>query len=218
MKQPAPPARLVASGEIPPGQATAIPVAAGEYLRIVNHLGQQVLDTWAHVAGDPGEVLSMEHCRDVLYKLFFEPGDVLITQKRRPLFQITTDTSPGRHDTLCAACDARSYAALGLGDDHPNCSANYRRLLGEDRAVPCPWNLFMDIPVAPDGRLSDRPSAARPGDYVELRALTDLVVVCSPCPQELIPISGVGRPVRGVLWQRLQADGDGYAGITSQQV
>jgi uncharacterized protein YcgI (DUF1989 family) len=205
----APPACLVASGEISPGRATAIALMPGERLRIVNHLGQQVLDTWAHVDGDLTEVLSMEHCRDKLYKLFFEVGDVLISNRRRPLFEITADTSPGRHDTLCAACDARSYAALGLGDDHPNCSANYRRLLGEAVAVPCPWNLFMDIPVAPDGRLSDRPSAARPGDYVELRALTDLVVVCSPCPQELIPISGVGRPVRGVLWQRLHTGGEG---------
>jgi len=54
----------------------------------------------------------------------------------------------------------------------------------------------MDITVAADGSLSDRPSAARPGDYVEIEALADVWVVCSPCPQAAIPISGVGRPPR----------------------
>ena len=73
--------------------------------------------------------------------------------------------------------------------------------------VPCPWNLFMDIPVAPDGRLSDRPSAARPGDYVELMALADVTIACSPCSQAEIPISGIGRPPRGVRWARFDPGG-----------
>ena len=51
--------------------------------------------------------------------------------------------------------------------------------------------------------MSDRPSSARPGDYVELKALTHITLVCSPCPQSGIPISGVGRAPRGVRWVRL---------------
>jgi uncharacterized protein len=199
-------------GDIPQGAATAIDVAAGQRIQIVNHLGQQVVDTWIFVQGDFREYLSMEHCRDRLYKLFFEPGDVLVSNLRRPLARITADTSPGRHDTLCSACDARSYAEQGQGDHHPNCRDNFLRLLAArgiaDAVVPCPWNLFMDIPVGDEGRLSDRPSSAAAGDFVELEALADIVVVCSPCPQDEIPISGVGRPVRGVRWRLVRDDGD----------
>lgn len=198
---------MISEGDIPQGEATAIDIPAGARVRIINHLGQQVIDTWICVTGDFREYLSMEHCRDGLYKLFFEPGDILVSNLRRPLARITRDTSPGRHDTLCAACDSRSYAAQGQGAHHPNCRDNYLRLLAArgigDPIVPCPWNLFMDIPVDSQGHLSDRPSAARPGDFVELEALTAITLICSPCPQGQIPISGIDRPVRGARWCRL---------------
>jgi hypothetical protein len=84
-----------ASGDIPQLQATAIRIKPDERLRIVNHLGQQVLDTWIFAADAPYEFMSMEHCRDQLYKLFFEVGDELISNRRRPLARISADTSPG---------------------------------------------------------------------------------------------------------------------------
>lgn len=198
---------IAGQGEIPIGRATIVDVKPGQRIRIVNHLGQQVADTWVLVPGKTDEFLSMEHCRGKLYKLFFEPGDVLISNLRRPMARISADTSPGRHDTLCSSCDSGSYEEYGQGSGHPNCRANYIAALSERHmapaVVPCPWNLFMDIRVTPDGRLSDRPSAARPGAYVELEALTDISVICSPCPQEKIPISGLGRPPRGLRWELL---------------
>jgi uncharacterized protein YcgI (DUF1989 family) len=197
-------------GEIPQGRATMVDLDRGQRLRIVNHLGQQVVDSWVFLRGRADEYLSMEHCRGKLYKLFFAPGDVLISNLRRPLVEVTADTSPGRHDTLCSACDEGSYREYGQGPNHPNCRANILSAFSERGltlpTVPCPWNLFMEIPVGPDGRLSDRPSEARPGDYVELAALADVTVVCSPCAQAGIPISGVGRAPRGVRWARFEAD------------
>jgi len=112
-------------GEIPIGGATIMEVAGDQRLRIINHLGQQVVDTWVFPAGRGDEFLSMEHCRGRLYKLFFEPGDALISNLRRPLVRITADTSPGRHDTLCSSCDSGSYEEYGQGTDHPNCRANF---------------------------------------------------------------------------------------------
>jgi uncharacterized protein YcgI (DUF1989 family) len=195
------------SGEIPPGVATAIDVAAGQRVRIINSFGQQVVDTWVFAGGNFFEYLSMEHCRGRLYKLFFEPGDVLISNQRRPILRIAHDSSPGKHDTLCSACDSGSYAEQGQGPRHPNCRDNLLRLFQargvEAAVVPCPWNLFMDIRVGENGRLSDRPSSAEPGDYIELEALASILLVCSPCPQEQIPISGIGRPVRSVRFELL---------------
>lgn len=194
-------------GEIPQGRATMIDFDRGQRLRIINHLGQQVVDTWVFARGAGTEFLSMEHNRGKLYKLFFEPGDTLISNLRRPLVEIVADTSPGRHDTLCSSCDSGSYEEYGQGKNHPNCRANIVNAFA-DRGmplpvVPCPWNLFMDIPVTAAGALSDRPSSAKAGDYVELRALCDITLVCSPCPQAGIPISGTGRKPRSVRWARI---------------
>ena len=117
-------ASLAEEGDMPQGRANMVEVDAGQRVRIVNHLGQQVVDTWVFARGSASEFLSMEHNRGKLYKLFFEPGDVLISNLRRPLVEITADTSPGHHDTLCSSCDAGSYEEYGQGKNHPNCRAN----------------------------------------------------------------------------------------------
>ena len=41
-----------------------------------------------------------------------------------------------------------------------------------------------------DYALADEASAAAPGDYVELEALEDLILVCSACPSQVGQISG----------------------------
>ncbi len=57
---------------------------------------------------------------------------------------------------------------------------------------PQPINLFMNIPVHEGGTLGWEPARSRPGDYVELRAEMELIVVLSSCPQDLVPISDGG--------------------------
>ena len=42
----------------------------------------------------------------------------------------------------------------------------------------------------PDYTLADEASAAAAGDYVELEALEDLILVCSACPSRVGRISG----------------------------
>ena len=56
--------------------------------------------------------------------------------------------------------------------------------------TPSPWNLFMNIPVAPDGSIRFLPPVSRPGSGITLRAEMDLVLVFSACPQDMIPING----------------------------
>ena len=60
-------------------------------------------------------------------------------------------------------------------------------------SIPCPWNLFEHAVVRPDGSLMDEPASATAGDYVEIRAETDVVLVCSACPSTVGDIS-LGTP------------------------
>ena len=50
--------------------------------------------------------------------------DALITNRRRVIMVIEEDTSPGRHDTLIAACDDDRYGLLGCTEYHDNCTDN----------------------------------------------------------------------------------------------
>ena len=175
------------------GAGRAFRLSAGMTLCLRNTHGCQVVDTWALSPGGD-EWLSMEHTRTSLTRLTPQAGDALYSNLRRPLLRLLEDTSPGVHDTLIAACDAERYRQLGGDPSHANCCENFRVALAEvglaHEPVPAPLNLFMDIPWAPDGTLAFRPSPARPGDLVTLRAERDAVVVLSACPMDLNPING----------------------------
>jgi len=60
---------------IPERAGTATRLAAGQSVRVVNTHGQQVVDTWAFVAADPGEFMSMEHSRAAFRKANPVVGD-----------------------------------------------------------------------------------------------------------------------------------------------
>jgi uncharacterized protein YcgI (DUF1989 family) len=177
-------------------EGIAVPLRAGEQLRIINLHGGQVVDTWALARGDVREYLSMHHTRTSLGKLVPAVGDHLFSSCRRPLLTVTEDTSPGVHDTLIAACDRERYAQLGAEGYHANCADNFRRALSlrgiEPGGVPAPLNLFMNIAWHADGRLEFLPSPAQAGDHVTLAAVTDVTVVLSACPMDLNPINTGG--------------------------
>jgi uncharacterized protein len=177
-------------------QGIAVPLRAGQRLRIINAHGGQVVDTWALARADVREYLSMEHTRTSLGKLRPAAGDHLYSSCRRPLLTIVEDTSPGVHDTLIAACDRERYAQLGADGYHANCADNFRRALSlrgiEPDRVPAPLNLFMNIAWDADGRLEFLPSPARAGDYVTVAAQAEVTIVLSACPMDLNPINTGG--------------------------
>ena len=179
---------------IPARQGRAVFLDQGSHIKVINTHGQQVIDTWAFNRADPTEFMSMEHSRTALGRIFAGVGDRLVTNRRRPILTLVEDTSPGRHDTLLAACDRYRYELLGCAEYHDNCTDNLAVALGDlgltRPETPSPWNLFMNIPVSGDGSLSFEPPLSRAGDYVLLRAEIDCVVAFSACPQDLVPING----------------------------
>jgi uncharacterized protein YcgI (DUF1989 family) len=182
---------------LPARSGRAVRMRAGQSIRIINTHGRQVVDSWAFVAGDLGEFLSMEHLRAALDRITPRPGDSLVTNRRRPILTLVEDTSPGIHDTLIAACDIYRYQGLGVRGYHDNCADNLRAGLAAlglvPPEVPSPLNLWMNIPVAPDGAIQWLPTVARPGDYVVLRAELDCILALSACPQDIVCINA-GAP------------------------
>ena len=179
---------------IPARRGRAALVAQGQFVKVINTHGQQVVDTWAFRREDLTEFMSMEHSRTSIGRTMPVLGQSMVTNHRRPILTLMEDTSGGVHDTLLAACDRYRYELLGCTEYHDNCTDNLATALAElglsPPETPSPWNLFMNIPVKPDGSLGIEPPVCGAGDYVLLRAEMDCVVAFSACPQDLVPING----------------------------
>ncbi|MCB1741883.1 MAG: urea carboxylase-associated family protein, partial [Gammaproteobacteria bacterium] len=182
---------------IPARRALAFEVKKGKHIKIINRHGTQVVDCWAFNADNTAEFMSMEHCRVSLGRYRPRPGDDLITNARRPILRFVTDTSPGVHDTLMAACDRYRYELLGCTEYHRNCTDNlWEAMVAAGYKLsetPCPFNLWQNTPVLEDGSIEQRPTLSRPGDHVVFRAHMDVVVCLSCCPQDIVQINS-GKP------------------------
>ena len=184
---------------IPARSGRAVEVKKGQFIRIINTLGKQVVDTWAFNASDVTEYMSMSHSRASTLHISPLVGDTLVTNLRNPILTLEEDTTPGVHDTLIAACDKARYRQLGVTGHHDNCSDNLRNaLLSVGRVIPLntpdPLNLFMNIPVSEKGDLAFESPTSAKGQYVRFRAETDCIVAMSACPQDLVKVNDM-QPV-----------------------
>lgn len=183
---------------IPARQGRGVRLKAGQSIKVINTHGHQVVDFWAFCDPNVAEYLSNEHTRPTLEHCFPKAGQDLYTNKRRPILHFVEDTSPGIHDMLMAACDNERYGLLGCTEYHDNCTDNLHQGMMEVRVfqheTPSPFNLWMNIPIAPDGSLGWKPPASQPGDYVVFKAAMDCICAMSACPQDILPINA-GNPV-----------------------
>ena len=183
--------------KIPARCGAATHLQKGQTVKIINTHGSQVVDFWAFNADHPGEFMSMEHCRVWLGHYRPKPGDVLITNQRRNFLRFLEDTSPGVHDTMMAACDRFRYEQLGCTDYHDNCTDNLWEALAAVRfkptETPCPFNLWQNTPVDSNGSIEQLRTVSKRGDFVLFKALMDVVLCFSACPQDIVQINS-GRP------------------------
>jgi uncharacterized protein YcgI (DUF1989 family) len=101
------------------------------------------------------------------------------------MLTIVEDTA-GRHDFLLTPCSEATFRHFYPDQPvHRGCFGNLAEALapygvGPDM-IPCAFNLFMNVQVGADGRLSVEPPISRAGDHVVLRAEMDLVVGLTAC-------------------------------------
>jgi aminomethyltransferase len=180
---------------IPGATATAYRVAAGDYIQIVDVAGKQCSDFIAFDAAGlaAGEEWGIDATvtRTLMGHTMPVPGlhGKYFDARLRPLLEIVRDTV-GRHDAFLLACTAKYYADMGY-PGHANCSDNFNRAIAPHGVAPrAGWpalNFFYNTFVQADGRIGFDEPWSRPGDYVLLRALTDLVCASSSCADDIDP-------------------------------
>ena len=134
---------------IPPCSARAVEIDTGDLLEIVDPEGRQVCDLVAFHSDDQREYLSSGRSLDYASKLWLTTGDVLYSNRSRPMFDIVED-SVGRHDFTLTPCSRDTFRILyGDTDPRPGCEGNLVQALspwrvGRDR-IPIAFNVFMHV-------------------------------------------------------------------------
>ncbi len=178
--------------------AKAYFVRAGEYIQIIDVEGRQCTDFQAFSARklDKGLDLAMDATvtRTLLGRSYPQPGlpSKAFDRDFEPLVEILQDTV-GRHDAFATACNSRYYDDMGY-PGHINCTDNFNHALEPYGVKPRKgWealNFFYNTRVDDHNQLYLDEPWTRPGDYVLMRALTDLVCVSSSCPDDIDPANG----------------------------
>ena len=196
---PDPLGRVIDEFRIDRATARAYQLRKGQFVQIIDVEGQQCSDFMAMRASalDAGveRYIDSTVSRTMSRSAYPLPGltDKFFDQDIRPLLQVRQDTV-GRHDTFALACTARGYEERGF-PGHINCSDNISDVFepfGIERRRAWPainfffnsWIDWQDHVIAADEAWS------RPGDYVCMQAMTDLVCVSTACPDDVDPING----------------------------
>lgn len=198
LQAPAPLAEPLLDVNIEPGNAHAFEVKAGQYIQILDVQGRECSDFQAMSARALDKGLERDidptTTRSLGGSLYPAPGiySKYYSSDQEPMVEIVQDTC-GRHDTFGLACTARYYEDLGY-PGHRNCTDNMNRQLqhfgirprGGWPAINFFFNTLLDDSNA---ILMDDPWS-RPGDYVLLRALSDLVCIATACPCDVDAANG----------------------------
>ena len=173
--------------------AAAYFVRAGEFIQVIDVSGRQCTDFQAFAARklDRGQNLGLDSTvtRTLLGRSYPAPGlpSKAFDREFEPLIEIVQDTV-GRHDAFATACNARYYEDMGY-PGHVNCTDNFNRALAPYGIAPRRgWealNYFYNTSIDAQNQLYLDEPWSRPGDYVLMRALTDIVCVSSACPDDI---------------------------------
>lgn len=171
--------------EIPPRTGVAFPLARGEVLRVIDPQGTQVSDLLAFAAADVREVVSNGRTFDYEETTRLTTGNRLWSNRSNVMLEIIED-SVGTHDFLLTPCSEATFRHFY--PEHPvhrGCFGNLAEALAphgvEADAIPCAFNVFMNVPVAPDGSLRVDPPVSKPGGYLRMQAAMNLIIGLTAC-------------------------------------
>ncbi|NLU34508.1 urea amidolyase associated protein UAAP2 [Wolinella succinogenes] len=182
-------------------------VNKGEVIRIVDLLGCQAVDTLFYNAHNHEERYSAPDTIREQGSIFITKGTKLYSSEGNVMLEVVEDTC-GNHDTLGGHCSAESNT-VRFGHDKKymhSCRDNYLFAVGElemnPRDLTNNINFFMNVPVEENGHLAIVDGISKAGDYVEMEAKMDTLVLISNCPQLNNPCNGFNpTPIEILIWE-----------------
>jgi uncharacterized protein len=172
-----------------PQTGTAFELCAGQLLRIIDLEGEQVADLTAFNLSDKSEWLSSGRSIDYANRIYLTKGDLLYSNRSRPMFTIIED-DVGRHDFLLTPCSPETFQIIYKNEaHHPSCFNNLATHLAPFGIapdwIPTTFNIFMNVEIDATGALKILPPRSKAGDSIVLRAEMDLIVGLTACSAEM---------------------------------
>lgn len=171
---------------ISPCSAQSVELDKGDELIIIDPQGQQVSDLVAFERTNREEYLSSGRSLDYASRMWLTTGDILYSNRSRPMFTILEDTC-GRHDFTLTPCSKDTFKIIyGEDEGRPGCEGNLVAALapyniGVDR-IPIAFNVFMHVAIDADsGEFQVLPPLSKAGDFVRFRAEMPLIVAMTAC-------------------------------------
>lgn len=203
--QPAIAGELIEDSIVPARGSWSRTLNQGQHLRIVDLEGKQAVDFLCYNAHDHADRYAAADTMKINTDgIFLGSGTVLYSVGLTPLFTIVAD-SCGKHDTIGGCCSAALNRHRYGAPYQPNCRDNFLRELMRygmgARDLAANVNFFMYVPVGENGAMDMGPGISKAGDYVDLRADSDVIAVISNCPQINNPVNDYNpTPIRVVVW------------------
>ena len=193
-------------------QDTIIPACApwsariqkGDMLRLIDLEGRQAVDFLCYNSASPAERYNAANTMKLNKRIYLGKGCVLWSVRARKMMTIVEDTC-GSHDTLAGCCSIEiDEVRFGVTNTR-SCQSNFEAELAKhglgEKDIVANINFFMYVPVDADGGVAIAEGLSKPGDYVDLRAEMDLLVVISNCPERDNPAAGFKpTPVRAIVY------------------
>ena len=169
-----------------PISGKALPVHAGEVIRITQVEGEQCVDFNAFNLHDYKERMDVGASRG---STGFRPakGDILTSNppRFRPMLGILEMSPTCRTDILGRTCHATLYEMTFGLELHTNCQDTLAESIGEYGLTPDDvhdsFNMWMNTEWTAAGRMWTVANTGRPGDFVDLVAFFDLLAVPATC-------------------------------------
>ena len=190
---------------VQPGAHYTRKIAAGDHIRIIDLEGQQAVDFLCYDLSNTEIRYNAANTIKLNRSIYIGAGFKLYSDSGEGLMTVTADTV-GSHDTIGGCCSSEvNYVRYGIKGT-PSCRDNFIAALAahgmRPRDIPANINFFMHVPVRPDGSTEIVEGKSEPGDFVDLRADKDVLVVISNCPQLYNPCNGWNpTPVRIIEWK-----------------
>ena len=203
------PGKIIKDTTVPAGANNYVSeIPRGRHLRIIDLGGQQAVDFLAFDLANTEHRYNNANSIKLNRTIYVTKGFKLYSDVAEVLMAVVQDTV-GRHDTIGGACSSQvNKLRYGIGGtcacrDNFLVALKQRGLSGRD--IHANINFFMNVPVEADGSAEIVDGLSTPGDFVELRAEKDTLVVMSNCPQFYNPCSGWNpTPIRVIEWDSLE--------------
>ena len=180
------PDAVIGAEDVPAGWYATIRLRRGEVLRIVDTTGRSSIAMIGWRQEDTSERINCADTVKVQWSTALAKGRVFLSDMGRVFMSLVEDSS-GAHDVLVGGTPASTLAAYGAAsrNTHENFLAAAAKLgLGLRDIPPC-VTFFAPVSLDTEGHFRWDASRKRPGDFVDLRAEMNVVVVLSNCAHPL---------------------------------